>query len=113
MKSGRVVLNADTSLFGVIRKRAQRLADAPPKRMTGVTLIDSVSLEEDYNSWTEGINGWKPVPKDHILQMWVSFFDTVYEADWYINHCENCEADEHYMEKPHEVFAAMRKIFGV
>ena len=102
MRSGRVVYNSDIMQYGVIRKRL------PDK--TGVCPLDPITLEEGNHNFVEGMDGWKSVPKDHLVQKWVDFFDTIYDADWYVNTC-GCEFDEHYIENPHEVFKALRKIF--
>jgi len=50
------------------------------------------------------------VPKGHLVQKWIDFFDTLDKAEWYVNTC-GCKFDEHYIENPHEVFRAIRKIF--
>jgi len=102
MRSGKVVYNGDTMQFGVIRKRL------PDK--TGVCLLDLITLEEDHHNFVEGMDGWKTVPKDHLVQKWIDFFDILDKADWYVNTC-GCEFDEHYIENPHEVFRAIRKLF--
>jgi len=104
MRSGKVVHDNDTMEYGVVRKRL------PDK--TGVCLLDPITLEESYKTFEEDMKGWKPVPKDHLVQKWVDFFDIVYDADWYITGGCN-EIDEHYIENPHEVFKQIRKLFEV
>jgi len=104
MRSGKVVYDSKTMEYGVVRKRL------PDK--TGVCLLDPITLEESYKTFEEGMEGWKTVPKDHLIQKWVDFFDIVEKADWFINTC-GCEVDEHYIENPHAVFKQIRKLFEV
>lgn len=100
----RVVFKPDIIRFGVVRER-----NGEP----GVCLLDPITLEEVYGNWEAQAKGWITIPRDHLVYKWVNFFETVYGGDWYMNHCENCECDEYYLEDPHAVFAAVRKLFEV
>lgn len=103
MRSGKVVYDNKTMEYGVVRKRL------PDK--TGVCLLDPITLEESCKTFEEDMRGWKPVPKDHLVQKWVDFFDIVEEADWYID--TPGEVGEHYIENRHAVFKQIRKLFEV
>ena len=127
MNNGTVVIHKKTGVIGIVdtnveiyryNQKIRRLKDGeekPPKPAEQIILrVDPITLwpsTDKDDKFEYNYNEWFKVANTHTLQRFFDAMKAIDDAEFHMNSCELCEADEHYLVDRREVYLKLKKIF--